>query len=152
DRGDASVAATLGDEAPSGTKRAPHAADHVVGALHPVESRIAEHGIEFTLVVELLSVRDARIEAEPAGRFDLRGAAVDAHHVTAEVGELLGERPVAATEVENALAALWREQLDDRCPELGNEARVARVAFGIPALSVARFVVGHGAVAYLTGS
>ena len=52
----------------------------------------------------------------------------------AESDELLGERAVAAAEIEDALAALRREQLDDRRAEVGDEARVARVALGIPGL------------------
>ena len=84
DRGDAFVATALGDEAPSRTKRVPNPADHVVGALHPMESRVAEDGVEFTIErLSLCSVHHARIEAEPAVlRFDLCGAAVDGYDPT----------------------------------------------------------------------
>ena len=70
----------------------------------------------------------------------------------AHVDELLGERAVAAAEIEDALAALRCEQLDDGCAEVGDEAGVARVTLGIPALGVVRSVVGHAGVAYPKGS
>src|SRR5262249_11375719 len=48
--------------------------------------------------------------------------------------------PVPAAEVEDVLARLRGEELQHRRPELGDEARVARVALGIPGLAGA-----HGA-------
>ena len=38
--------AALGDEAAAGPQRSPDAGDHVVGALHPVQRRVAEDGVE----------------------------------------------------------------------------------------------------------
>src|SRR5207244_960353 len=52
--------------------------------------------------------------------------------------ERLREHSVAAAEVENALPCHRCEQLDDRRPQLGDEARGARVALGIPALGYGR--------------
>jgi hypothetical protein len=88
----------------------------------------------------------ARVEAEFASGFDLRGARIDADDITSERGKFRCERAIAAAEIENPLARLRREQFHDGRPELCDEASVSRVRFGIPRLRGARTirVVGHG--------
>ncbi len=129
----------LGDEAPARPERPPHARDHDVGALHPVERGVAEHGVELALEGEVLAVHDVRVDSERLRRVDLRRARVDAHHRAPERRELRAERTVAAAEIQDALAWLRGKQLHHRRPELGHEARVARVAVGVPGLAR-----GHG--------
>ncbi len=138
DARDAAASAELAHEAPAGSERAPHAGDDPVGLRHPVHGRVAEHGVELAVERELLPVRDARVEATPAGGFDLRRARIDADHRAAARDERLREHSVAAAEVENALPRHRREQLDDRRAQLGDEARGACVALGIPALGYGR--------------
>ena len=133
-RRDAAVAAHLGDEAAAGLERAPHAGDHGVGAAHPVQGGVREDGVELAREGQLLAARDAAIEAARARARDLLGARVDADDLAAEGDELLGERAVAAAEVEDALAGARRQQLDDRHAEVAHEAGVLLVALGTPAL------------------
>ena len=134
DRLDASVAAELGDEAAAGPERAPYAGDHVVNRFHPVDCGVAEDGVELGVEAEALAVGDARVEAEASRGFDLRRARIDADDVASHRGELDRERAVAASEVEDSLAGLRREQLDHRRAEVGDEAGVACVRVGVPAL------------------
>jgi hypothetical protein len=49
-------------------------------------------------------------------------------------GEPGGQDPVTATDVENALASARSQELNDGRAEVGDETRVAGVAFGVPGL------------------
>jgi hypothetical protein len=99
-----------------------------------VNRGVAEHGVELGVEVEEIPVADARIEADAACSFDLRGTRVDADYVSSERDEFRGQRTVAASEVEDSLAWLRREQFDHRRAEIGDEARVARVTVRVPGL------------------
>src|SRR5213079_2831670 len=99
---DAAASAEFAHEAAAGSERAPHAGDDPIGLRHPVHGRVAEHGVELAVEGELLPVRDARVEATPAGGLDLRRARIDADHRAAARNERLREHAVAAAEVENA--------------------------------------------------
>src|SRR5262249_23564872 len=134
------VPAELADEAPARFQRPPHAGDHHVGPLHPVECGVAEHGVELVREVEVLPVPDARVDAERPRRPDLLGARVEAHHGTTERRELGAEGTSAAAEIEDALARPGGQELDHGRPQLGDEARVARIAVGIPGLARAHGV------------
>src|SRR5439155_3476223 len=81
---------------------------------------------------------DSRVDAAPTDGLDLRHARVDPDHHAAARDERLRQRPVAAAEVEDALPRHRREQLHDRRAQLGDEARGARVALGIPGLGYGR--------------
>jgi hypothetical protein len=131
---DAAVAAELADETAAGFQRAPHAGDNVVGRVHPVDCRVAEHGVELGVEGQPLAVGDPCVEPEPTGSVDLWCARIDADDVASQVGELLSERAIAASEVEDSLAGARREQFDYGRAEVGDEARVAGVSIGVPAL------------------
>ena len=83
------------------------------------------------------------IEAEAAGSLYLRRARVNADDVASHGGKLQRERAVAASEVEDALACARGEQLDHRRTEVGDEAGVARVCVGVPALGGSWHVLNY---------
>src|SRR5207253_4735655 len=103
DARDAAAPAELAHEASAGSERAPHAGDDPIGLRHPVHGRVAEHRVELLVEGEVLPVRDARVEAAPAGGVRLRGARIRADHGTAPRAERPPEHSVAAADVENAL-------------------------------------------------
>jgi len=70
-------------------------------------------------------------------------ARIDADDVATDVRELYRERAVAASEVEDSLAGVRREQFDHRRTEVGHEAGVARVCVGVPALNGGRHVLNY---------
>src|ERR1700691_3404398 len=143
DRLDTAVATELADEAAAGPQRTPYAGDHVVGGFHPVDSGVAEDGVELGGEIEPLATGDAGVETEPATGFDLGRARIDADHRASQLGQLQRERAVAASEVEDALAGARREQLDYRRTEVGDEAGVARVCVGVPALGGSWHVLNY---------
>ena len=114
--------------------RAPDAAQDVVGAPHPVQCRIAEHRVELGFEIEVVSVRHACIEPALERGGNLRLAPVHGHDPAAQRRELLRQCAVAAAEVEDSLARTWRKHFHHGRPEIGNEARVTRVASGVPGL------------------
>ena len=100
-------------------------------------------GVELGVEGKPLAVGDARVETEASGSFDLGRARVDADDVASHRGELDRQRAVAASEVEDSLAGARREQLDHRRAEVGDEAGVARVCVGVPALIGRRHVLNY---------
>jgi hypothetical protein len=56
---------------------------------------------------------------------------VDARYARAGGRDALGQRTVAATEVEDALAGPRREQIEGRRAQIADEARVALVGGGV---------------------
>jgi len=99
-----------------------------------VESGVAEDGVEFVFEREVFAVDGLRGDAEFFCGFDLGGAGVDAEDVAAEGLELGGEDAVTAAEIEDAFAGLRGEEIEDGSAEVGDEAGVAGVGFGVPGL------------------
>ena len=81
---------------------------------------------------ERLGVAHMCIQATGAGGVDHARAAIDADHLTARFGQLLGQRAIAAAEIENAFAGIRREQIEQRGAEVGDEAGVEGVGIGVP--------------------
>ena len=138
DPGHAAASAKLADEASPGHERAPDTGDDGVGVEHPVERGVAEHRVELGVEGEPLPITHPGVETALARRSHLRCAAVDADDAAAARDELLGERPVAAAEVEDAFARYRRQELEHRRAQLRHEAGGARVAFRIPVLGYGR--------------
>ena len=101
---------------------------------NPVQHRIAEHGVELAVEVQDRHVRNPRVESMVPGRPDLLRTAVNGHHATAGLDQLLRQHPVAATDVEHPLAWSRAEQIDHRRPEVRDEPRVLAVLIRIPDL------------------
>ena len=60
---------------------------------------------------------------------------VDSNDVRATLDDLVGQRPIAAADIEDPLADLGIEQVERRSTEVGNEAADARIVGGVPAAS-----------------
>src|SRR5258706_154322 len=134
------AAAALGHEPPARPERPSHSFHHRPGILHPMQGCIAENGVELRLEGERLAVENARVESASPGRFHLRLAGVHADHLAAEGGELLGQDPVAATEVEDPLSGPGVEQRDHGHAEVGDEPRVPGVEVRVPRLPSHRWI------------
>jgi hypothetical protein len=96
--------AALADETSSWSQGAKNSRNDAVGVAHPVQRRVAEHGIEAANERQLLTVDDSRIEPARACRRDHLRARVDTDDMDAHGGQLLRQGTVAAAEVEDALA------------------------------------------------
>ena len=101
-----------------------------------MQGGVGEHGVEFALEGELLGVHDMGVEAARARRRHHVGPAVHRHHVRAGRHQLLGQRAVAAADVEDMLARLGSQKIDQGFAEIGHETGVAGVAVGVPVLFV----------------
>jgi hypothetical protein len=114
---------------------AAHAGQHRVRVEHPVQRRVGEHRVELGLERQPLAVGQADVQAQRRGRRDQLGRGVDPDHPRARGRQRPRQRAVAAAQVQDVLARPRREQVDHRRAQLGNEARVGRVPFGVPALA-----------------
>ena len=85
-----------------------------------------------------LRVELARVETARDGGGHELGRRIGADHDGARLHELLGERAVAAADVEDALARPRRQQVEHRLAEVRHEARVGRVVGGVPRLAAQR--------------
>ena len=100
-----------------------------------MQRRVRKDGVEgFRRQIELLAVHHPGIEAEGPGGFDLRGAGIHADHVDAHVLQLDRQGAVAAAQVEDFLARLRRQQIDDGHAQIRHKAGLPGVTVGIPAL------------------
>ncbi len=97
-----------------------------------MEGRVAKDGVEFALERQALCVAEPCVDTARSRRFNERRRSVDADDVRARGDDALRERAVAATDIENPLAGLRREEIDQRRTEVGDEARITRVAIGFP--------------------
>jgi hypothetical protein len=95
---------------------------------------VAKHRVELAGEGKPLAVNDPRVESARAGRLDEVRARIDADDRAAQGNELFRERAVAAAEIEDAFARLWRKQRNDRRAEIGDEPGVASVALRVPRL------------------
>ena len=86
---------------------------------------------------EIFAVDGLRGDAEFFCGFDLGGAGVNAEDIASDGLEFGGEDAVTASEIEDAFAGLRGEEIEDGGAEVGDEAGVAGVGFGVPGL-------GHG--------
>jgi hypothetical protein len=134
DLGHVAGAAHLADEAAAGPEHAPDAVDDRVRVQHPVQGGVGEDRVELALEGELLAVTELGVQAACAGAFDLLGAAVETEDPAAPRGDPFAQRAVAAAEIQYALARPRVEQGEQRLAQVGDEARVALVSLGIPAL------------------
>ena len=78
-------------------------------------------------------VLDSEVALMGGGEHGRRG--VDAEDDGSGGGELFGEGAVAAAEIEDGLTGLGVEQIDDPAGEVGDEAAVGGVGFGVPCLT-----------------
>ena len=108
------MAAALRHEATARPQGAIDASNHSIGGLNPVKHRVTEDGIELLSKRQIFRVHDASVEAEFSGCLDLRRTGIHADHLGPKAGDLLSEGTIAATEIENPLARLGREKIQDR--------------------------------------
>src|ERR1700688_25169 len=99
DFGDATVAAKFADETSVRSECTMHSCDDLGGIAHPVQRRVAEHGVEFAIEIESFTVHYAGVQAEFSRGVDLRCTGIDTDDVASHRGELRGEHAVAAAEV-----------------------------------------------------
>ena len=100
------MAAHLADK-PAARLQCPiYAGEDRLGRPHPMQCRIREHRIEFAVERQVLSGHHAGVEAARLGRGDHVGGGVDRHDRGAGGGDLFGQHPVAAAEIEDMLARL----------------------------------------------
>ena len=111
-----------------------HRGDHRAGVADPVQHGVAEHGVELLLERQRLGAPAPRIEAARARRADLLGAAVDGDDAAAGGDQLLGERAVAAAQIEHLLAGPRCEQVEDAGAEIGDKTRIPGIGVRIPVL------------------
>jgi hypothetical protein len=144
DGGDVAVATHLGDEAGlrvSGAKGAVDSCEHGLlagDAGDPVEGRVGKDGVELVMVGEgggVVLLEGQAVGAALAGGSEHGARGVYAGDDRSCGGELFGEGAVAAAEVEDLLTGLWREESNDIRGEVGDEAAVGGVGFGVPGLT-----------------
>src|SRR5581483_8586762 len=92
---------------------------------------IAEDRIEGGAKAQALSVHGGNFEIAPARGGKLGGAGIDADDTAPGGGDLFAERAVAAAEIQNVLARLRIEDLEQRLGQIGDEAGVARIGLRI---------------------
>ena len=109
----AAIAATFCDEASARFQRAVDGGDHRVGALDPVQHRVAEDGIELRLERQRFAAHHVRVESKLSRGLNLRSARIHGDDFTPQIDQLFREHAVSATQVQNALAGLRRQQLQD---------------------------------------
>ena len=90
------------------------AAQHRICVLDPVQHGVAEHGIELVVEAQRCRVGDARVETALQGGPDLLRTAVDRNHLASGRHQALGQRTVAAAEIEHPMTGVRVEQVDDR--------------------------------------
>jgi hypothetical protein len=103
------MAPTFGNEAPARSQRAEHGCDHRVGALDPVQHCIAKDGIELISERQRFTVHHVRVQPKLLRRLDLRSARINGDDLTPQIDQLFRKHTVSTTQVENALAGLWRQ-------------------------------------------
>src|SRR5258708_1285041 len=130
------MAAELRDEAAARAQPAPYAADHVVCAGHPMQRCVAEYRVELVFELQSLAVHHARVQPQRTRAGYLRLAGIDADNVASHCRQFRGKHPVAASQVQDALADVWRQQLEYWRTKVGNEACVLRVSIGVPGLRI----------------
>ena len=92
-----------------------------------------------------MAVADPRIESQRPGRGHLFQTGIHSEDTPASRRDRGGQRPVAATEIEDVIVGSGGEHLDQRSRQIGHEAAVLGVAGGIPALRLRgiRLAVGR---------
>lgn len=105
----------------------------------PMEGGVGEGGVELLVKGEFGGGGVMNVEVAGAGGTDLGGTdhglgGVDAGEDGSGGGEPLGERAVATADVEDALAGLRGEEIDDAGSEVGDEAAILGVGGGVPGL------------------
>jgi hypothetical protein len=96
-----------------------------------MKRRIGEDRVEFGLEGKRMAVDPLRLETFVGGSGQKVLAQIGPKDVGAGSGDLLGQCAIGATKVENALAALRRQQIENIVGKLRTEASVAGItAFG----------------------
>jgi hypothetical protein len=106
-----------------------------------VQRRVGEHRVELVRERQRLAVQHLHRDAARTRRLRQLLAGIGAEHRGAGLDELLGQGAVAATQVEDALAAPGREPFDHRCAEVGHEPAVVRISLRVPLLAGRRPLV-----------
>ena len=137
DGGDVALAAHLSDEAAAGPEGAEGGGEgaRLIGGGDPMEGGVREDGVEWLVEVHVRSAAVEDLQTAGAGGGDHGGGGIEAGDEGAGGGELLGEGAVAAAEVEDALAGLWREEIEDGAGKVRHEAAVGGIVGGVPDLS-----------------
>ncbi len=123
DRANVSAAAQFGDEAPAGSERGRDRVEDGVLVVDPVQHRVREHGVDRVRDLEVAGVAppERQFGVRLAGRLDHLRGLVDPDDVRASVGDAVGQVAGAAAEVENPLARLGIEEVEDVCAVLVDE-------------------------------
>src|SRR5580658_4318805 len=72
--------------------------------LDPVQDGIGKDSVEFVLKDQRAGIRYSRVEAAPNSGCDHVRRIVDTHYLRTQSDELFSQSPVAATQIEDALA------------------------------------------------
>jgi len=115
--GNVAVTAHFSDEATFWLERAAYTLNHRIGiAFHPVQGGIGEDSIEFCLEIELIGINNPRVNISSLGCSDHIGGGIHSNDVSAFGNYFFCERAITAAEIEDALARLWIQQVEDRLP------------------------------------
>ena len=145
------MASELGDEAATWAESTVDSRKRGLLALKagdPMEGGVGEDGVELMLVRESGGLSLFDVEVPLAGCGEHGGGGVDSEDNGTVFGELFGEGSIAAAKVEYVLAGLGIEEGYDFGGEVGDEAAVGGVGFGVPGLTGFP-VVAHGAIVRL---
>jgi hypothetical protein len=89
---------------PTGLSGAPDSGEEGLARAHPMQGGVRERRVELALKTQILSRHQPRIEAARSGSGDNVRGRVDADDDRTRRNDLFGRYPVAAAEIENALA------------------------------------------------
>jgi hypothetical protein len=118
-----------------------------LGARHPVQRRVREHGVERRFVRQRLAVGDREGEGGVSGarRFHHRLGRIDAEDVRAARGDRVRQLAGAGAQVQDPLARARVQEIDQRQPAGCDEAGAGAVLAGVPVLRRRRrFGMRHG--------
>ena len=99
-----------------------------------MQDGVREDRVELTIEREVFGANLTRIDAAGSRRDNHGFGRIDADDDRAASGDLHGERAVAATQIEDALARLRIQPIDERRAERRNECRMVRVLLRAPCL------------------
>src|ERR1700724_3332402 len=87
--------------------------------LDPVQDGIGKGSVEFVLKDQRTGIHYPRVKAAPKSGCDHVRRIVDTDHLRTQSNQLFSQCPVAATQIEDALARLRLEKITNGLPERG---------------------------------
>ena len=101
-----------------------------------MQDSIGEYRIEFGLEGQRQDITQPNVEASQSCRIEQRLALVDAHKCGSVRSQFLGQRPITAAKIENALAWFRVKPVNNFIGKIGNEAAILCIRGRVPSLNV----------------